>query len=105
MSGYSKYRKLENADIVYLELTAKGLGKIAMDKNVGYDIQCALVELEELREDVAALPAGSTVAELVEAVQGAELDMDFAESRVAELEEEVETLRAELAALKQAAAA
>ncbi len=96
-------RKLNEADLVYLELTAKGLGKVEMDKNVGYDIQCALAELQDLREDAAELPDGATIAELVEAVGDAEMDVQQAEDRIADLEGEVEKLQEELAALKKAA--
>ncbi len=96
MSGYSKYRKLDDASFVYLELTAKGLGKIEMDKGIGCDIQCALRELEDLRADVAELPAGTSIADLVEAVNEAEMDLASAEDRITDLEHEVAELRAQL---------
>ncbi len=103
MSGYSKLRKLNEADLVYLELTAKGLGKVPMDPAIGYEVQCVVAELEELREDAAALPAGSTIAELLDAVQEVSDDVQQAENRISDLEDEVVALQAELAALRKAA--
>ncbi len=88
---------------MYLELTAKGLGKVSMDPALGYEVQCVVAELEELREDAAALPAGSTIAELLDAVNDAHEDVQQAESRIADLEDEVAALQAELASLRKAA--